>query len=228
MARKIPENIALDDAEEEVLFTQAALAADPDAAEFAELTKLWLEPIDALRLQERETRRKIAHTEAARIVTNSRLDLACTRFGDELFLNVNKDRESARWRQFFSVAVSRFVRIALSRQVETVRAWLSSNDETLLKHKEALGLWAARADEALVNTRRLAVERGELSIARAEFAENFTKERDGLHAALGARARELRLGRTWPNTFFRVAASTTTSSEDDEAATDTEPVKPTT
>ena len=163
--------------------------------------------IDAARAQERGARRALAETDAERAVADQRLDAACVGFGDELLLAVKKDREARRWTQFFSVPVSRFVRRALERQVSTVRGWLAlaaGQEAVLDTHRAGLERWATAADEAITRTRGTALVRGQAAQARVEMAEALTRERDGLHEALAARARERDLPREWPSVFFRL------------------------
>src|SRR5437016_4766255 len=110
MPRKIQGDITLDDAEDEILFTRAALKADPDAQTLVPSTDTWMSLVDDARTKDREARESVMDTDARRIVANARLDAACTRFGDDLFLACGKDTKAKRWTQFFSVAVSRFIR----------------------------------------------------------------------------------------------------------------------
>ena len=126
MPRKIPPDITFDDAEDEVLFTRSGTLADPDAAPFAEQTDGWLALVDAARAKDRAAREAVMNTDAARIVANTRLDLACVAFGDELYLAAGKDTKGTRWTQFFPVAVSRFVKQRLSDQAVKVRYSASS------------------------------------------------------------------------------------------------------
>ena len=206
MPRQILATLPLDDVEDEILYTQAALRADPDARQLLPMTDGWLVRCDEMRPMLRRTRQAGADADAARIVANSRLDRSCVAFGDELYLAVGKDRQAPRWLQFFAVSVSRFIQQALGRQVERVRGWLASKDPVLERHRPSLDRWSQAADQALVNTRALAVVRGETWQAREELASDLTRERDGLHDALSQLSRELELGRDWPDLFFRIAS----------------------
>jgi hypothetical protein len=211
--RKIPPTLPLDDTETEVFFTRSALKADPDAKDLLAMTDGWLALVDAARKKERAAREAHADADAARIVANARLDRACERFGDELYLTVDKDRASARWTAFFSVTVSKFVRQALGKQVGRVRGWLSSNDGVLEKHRDELDAWSKSAEAALQQTAAVATVRGEARIAREQLAEDLTRERDGLHDALSARGREKRLPRDWADQFFRKLGRTDAGAE---------------
>ncbi|TKD08937.1 hypothetical protein [Polyangium fumosum] len=201
--RKIVPTQPLDDTEAEVFFTRSGLKADPDAQDLLPLTDSWLARVDMVRAKERSTREAQADADAARIIANTRLDRACQRFGDELVLAVNKDRTAARWTQFFPVAVSKFIRQALPRQVARVLGWFESSDPVLDKHRGDLEPWALAAEASLKRTTAVVTVRGEARISREKLAEDLTRERDGLHDALTARARERGLSRDWADQFFR-------------------------
>lgn len=206
MPHQLDAVMTLDDFEDEILFTRAALQADPDATDFLPNTQDWLGRVDAVRAKERKAREVIANTDATRAVTNVRLDKACVSLGDDLLASVKKDRTSARWRQFFrDLPVSQFIRQALDRQVSTVRGWLgASQDPVLEKHRAELERWTQAAEAALDRTRGSSAIRGEAWVGREELAEALTRERDGLHDALSGRARERDLPRDWADLFFRV------------------------
>jgi len=213
MPRRITGAFTFDDCEEEIFFTRAALKADLDAADLLSTTDGWLELVDAARAKDRIAREAFAEASAARSVANGRLDDACRAFGDELHLAVRRDHSAARYRRFFPSTVGAFVRQRLVTQVAAVRSWLTTaGDELLDRHHEALDRWSNSAQSALDATQASAQTRGLAIIAREALADDLTRERDGLEAALMARARERDLTRDWPSRFFRVEsrASTTT------------------
>lgn len=204
MPRELRPATTFDTLEDEVIFTRAALKADPDASDLLPMTEGWLERIDEARTGDRSVRQSAVEADASRGIANGRLDAACMRFGDELFLAVGKDRAHPRWLQFFKLAVSRFVRTALPSQVLTVRGWFASTDPVLASHRPDLERWATAADAALIADRSLAVARGENWQQRIELCDGLTRDRDGLFAALVERAGERGLDRAWPGLFFRV------------------------
>ena len=57
---------------------------------------------------------------------------------------------------------------------------------------------------------------GAWQVARARLAEDMTRERDGLWAALDEHRREQNLPRDWPDLFFRVEASEPGKTGDEE------------
>lgn len=218
MPRKLIAQLPFEEIEDEILFTQAALAADPDAKDLVALTESWLALINKAQATELQLRRDIANTDAARVVANARLDQACVAFGDDLLFAAGKDRGSPRFKQFFGGPVARFIRTALPRQIAQVRAWLSSTDEVFLKHKPELEKWVQAADTALIATRALALKRGENAVTKDELGSDLTRERDSLAETLAARARERNLDRAWPKTFFRVASSRASRGETEDEA----------
>lgn len=219
MPRKLTADMMFDTIEEEILFTTAALAADPDAQDLAAATDGWLALLDAARAAERDARRAVVNTDARRAVANGRLDEACAAFGDDLYRAVDKDRTSARFTQFFPAPVNRFVRQALSKQVQTVQAWLgSSKDPVVEQHRAELHAWSSAAQQALLDTRATALARGTARQAREHLAEELTRGRDGLHDALGARGRERKRPRSWPDAFFRAETRPTSAAEPEPPA----------
>lgn len=216
MAAKITERMTFDDMETEVIYTRAALNADPDARDLLPLTDDWMPRIEAGRASDREARIAVATASAQRRVANFRLDAACTAFGGELRLDVNKDTSSARWKRFFSGAasmVSRFIRLPFAEQASRVRGWLThTGDPVLERHRGPLDTWSAAAQESIEATKATAQVRGDAAVAREELAELLTRGRDGLEAALVERANERGLPRSWPKSFFRVRSTSRRSS----------------
>jgi hypothetical protein len=215
--RQITPETTLDDLEDEIGFTRAAIKADPDAADLLPMTDDWLDLVDAVRVKSRQTRFAEVDANAARSVANYHLDRACTQFGDDLLLAVNKDRESARWTQFFSISTSQFIKIRFDKQIQKVKTWLSSNvnDPIVEKHRQALTTWSSASAASLDKTSNAAMLRANVRIAREQLAEDLTRERDGLFDTLSARARAKGLPRDWPKQFFRVTIRKPTESSND-------------
>lgn len=208
MAAKIPKTMPLDDVEDEIIYTRAALEADPDARDFLPMTEEWMPWTEAARAKDREARMAVAVAHAKRRVSNVRLDAACIDFGDELALEVKDEPEGARWKRFFSGqsanTVRRFIRLRFGEQVSRVAGWVSgSGDAILEKHRAALTEWSTAGQQALEATQATSQVRGDAAIEREEAAEALTRSRDGLEAALVQRANERGLSREWPKTFFK-------------------------
>lgn len=217
--RHITPDMPFDDVEDEILFTQAAVRADPDAEDLAPMTDDWLGLLDVLRAKDRQARMAETEATARRAIANFRLDRACTHFGDELYLAVGKNRDSARWTTFFPIAVSRFVKIRFDKQIQKVKGWLDPNvsDSIVDKHRDELTKWSNAAATALEKTTSGIMVRSHARIAREQLADDLTRERDGLYDALSTRAREKGLPRDWPRQFFRVSTRKTTTDDESDA-----------
>jgi hypothetical protein len=204
MPRMILGTMTIDDMEDEILFTMAALEADPDAKAALPHTDGWLPRVDGLRSESRKLRLLVGKTSAAKVVANVRLDAACAALGDVQLLAVNKNRESPRWKKFFPETVSAFQRQPLADQVTAVLGWLSATDEPALEqHRDNLTHWAKMARAAVDATAQQHILRANLQQARDAHAQQLTADRDKLHDLLSDIARDQGLGRTWPDTFFR-------------------------
>lgn len=204
MPRQLAADMTLDALEDEVIYTQSALRADPDATDLIAMTADWFPQIDAVRAADRSLRETIGNTDASRMVANQRLDSACILFGRELLYDVGNDRSSPRWTQFFKVPPGQFVKQALSKQVNTIRGWLAgATDPVLDVHRTTLSSWSTSADTALVNTQALATLRGQQWQLRTQTTSTLTQSRDALHRVLAQRALERKLDRDWPDVFFR-------------------------
>lgn len=213
MPRKLIDKMPLDDLEDEIMYTIAALKADENTQDFIPTAEGWMTHVDEVRATDREVRQTVANVDAARMMANEYLDQTCVAFGDDLYYDVDKDRKCTRWTQFFPVAVSAFVRQPLSKQVNAVRGWLASaQDPVLEQYRSDLEKWVTKADDTLVQTSGLAGQRARVWAQRESLAELLTNERDVLRDLLAQRARELKFSRTWPDLFFRTSRSSSQGS----------------
>jgi hypothetical protein len=203
MPRSIHAGMTLDSVEEEILYTVASLAADPDARDLVALTDGWHALLEGVRTLEREARRAMLEGEALRSLASGRLDGACEVFGEELYRDLLGDPTSPRYTRFFSVSPSRSMHMALPKKIAKVRSWLLSTDPVLERHRAALDAWSMAALAAMERMQEQVVVRGELWVALERLREELTRERDGLRDALAARAKERGLARSWPELFFR-------------------------
>lgn len=202
MLRKFDHTTPLNDLLMEALFTRAAVQADPDAEDLLPQTEGWVPGVLALQALWLENLTLRMGIEARRMVANNRLDPLCARFGDQLLLAVNKDRESVRWKRYFKEAPSRFVRAALAEQTAAVDGWLLTQDPVLEPFRAELALWNGKARAALAEEPASLQATANLDTHRDEFARSFVADRDRLLRALAERAEEKGLDRLWPYGFF--------------------------
>ncbi len=214
--RKLSAETTFVDFESEVMFTIAALSADPDARPLLSETADWLGWVDAAQKEDRSFRQQEANVEASRVVANGRLDLSCITFGKRLLGACNLDRQAPRFTRFFAKPPMAFVKQALSKQVTAVFGWLSVTDDDVLESfRVELLERATNARTAQDATSAVGPLRGANQARRAKVADDLTRERDGLHRQLAEIADAKDLGRTWADLFFKK----TRRADDDESPT---------
>jgi len=204
MVRKIMSDWTYDDWENEILFTIAALEADPNASDLVLRTVTWMPMVDTARAEDRAARVAAFSASAHRSVANARLDSSCRQFGRELAADLGNDRQSPRWKRFFGGPVGDFVGQPLADQAAACIAWLSVEDVVLARIRTRIETWARAAQSALVRAQNSAQARGNAIVVRESTAENLTRARDALHATLVARAAERSLERDFADGFFMV------------------------
>lgn len=217
---KLTRESTLDDYEREIIYSRAALAADPSAADLLPLTDGWDALVEAARAKRRASWVAEVGADAQRRVSNEGLDDTCSAFGAELGLQNKPGTEV--YRLFFrNMTASRFVKQALSTQVGAVEAWLITTDSAVLeRHRARITPWVRAARTALTATDASAVPMGQWQITRATLAEDMTRERDALWSALDERRRERNLPRGWPGLFFMVRESKRAKVEEEEEVTE--------
>jgi len=223
--RQIPISSSLLTYLDELEFTEAATAADPQAAEFAPAFEEEIAGWPEVSQRERAARRAITRADAVVAVGNGQLDATTLRFGDHCFLETGRDRKGAAFRKFFPTAPSAFVNGALRKQCERTRdvivpeiAKLAA-DSPLRAYATPLLDGAKAALAALAARARAEGNAATVASDVREWKEGVNRLRTTTHAELVKVAVERRLGRAWPEMFFRSASG---SAEVDDA----EPVDP--
>ena len=209
--RQIPLNSSLLTYLDDLEFTEAALVADPLAADlaaaFEEEIGAWPEVFQ----KQRSARRAVVRADAMVAVLDGTLDRVTTRFGGQALVEASQDRKSAAFRKFFPTAPSEFIRGALRKQCERTRdvivpeinklpagSPLRAFADPLLKGaKAAIAGLAARA--------KVQGEAATVGTDITEWKEGVNRLRTTTHAELVKIAVAQSLGRAWPEVFFRTA-----------------------
>jgi hypothetical protein len=196
---------------EELEFTEAALAADPDtgglAAPFQEEIAAW----EALYKKVRESRRASVRADAVVSVRDERLDELTAELGGHLYVAAGRDRSSPLFRRFFPAAPSELVRQPLRKQAEQVKNVIvpelaKLEDGSPAKpFGEALGSTALGALTALDTRAELRGNAARVSAEVDEWKEGVNRLRTTTFAELLKLGTEKRRGRKWPDAFFRAA-----------------------
>lgn len=224
--RELPADTPLDELEDEVIDTQAALRADPDAEDLAPGFEAQLTALDVVFDRERQTRREKVEAAAVCRVADGRLDPAIVLTGKQLEVVVKGDKSSPTWtRAFGSSTPSDIGRLPRAKEVtrvsELVAALTAVGSAALTDVIASLTLWSGRLGAGLERLRTANASRGQYVGDREEYVIALNRARRSLSGALIQRAAERGLPKDWPATFFRK------SPRRDRAEEPSEPTGPT-
>ena len=217
--RQIPISSSLLTYLDELEFTEAALHADPLAAELAGAFEEEIASWPDIFQRQRAARRSITRADALVAVLDGSLDRTTIRFGGQALVEANQDRKSAAFRRYFPTAPSEFVRSALRKQCERTRDVIVPELEKLpegsaLRAFAAPLLTAAKSTIAALAARAKAQgEAATVSSDVIEWKEGVNNLRTTTHAELVKIAVANNLGRSWPEVFFRSAETARAESD---------------
>ncbi len=218
--RQIPIGNSLLTFLDELEFTEAALRAEPLAAEFAAVFEEEIGGWSDVFQRERTARREITRADALVAIRNGQIDATTLRFGDHCFLESGRDRKSAAFRKFFPTSPSEFVRGSLRKQAERTRDVIVPEIEKL-PEGSPLRAYAAPLSEGArlalaALTARVKAEGQAATVASdvREWKEGVNRLRTTTHAELVKLAVQNRQPKSWVELFFRSAAVATAEGEE--------------
>ena len=220
--RTIPKTFSMLTFLEELEYSEAALAAEPDTAGLAAPCAEEIQAWNAIFNADRAARRQVIRAEAVVSIRNQQLDELTTRFGGVVLVEAGQDRKSTFFRRFFPVAPSQFIRQGLRKQCERTRDGILQEIGKLettspLKTFEApLKLAMTRALEALDGRAGVKAARASVTHDLDEWKESVNQLRLTTYADLLKLAAEKGHGRGWADTFFRIDARGSAAHEDVE------------
>jgi len=206
--RQIPVDRALPLFFDELEFTEAALAANPDTADLASIVAPKIAECDAMSRAERESRRAVVRASAVVAVKDSQLDSLTSRVAGIALVEANQNRESPLFRRLFPSAPYQIASQGLRKQAEFTQASLvpelrKQGEASPLKAvAEPLAAASQGALEALTARAKAMADRGIASHDLEEWKEGVNRLRLTLYAELLRRAAEKGYGRDWADTFF--------------------------
>ncbi len=209
---------------EELEFSDAALAADPDAASFAIPFQDAIAEWETLFKKERLARRTVIRSEAVVAVRNERLDATTIQFG-ALARAVALDVLD----RCFTIAPGKFVRRNLRKQCETTQTVIVP-EVAKLAADHPLKSFGTRFF-TLANTALTALDdRAHAMGSRQSSANDVLEWKEGIHALRLTTYAELLkisadkgLPKSWAESFFRQADN----AADSDTETETLPTTPT-
>jgi hypothetical protein len=207
---------------EELEYSEAALAAEPETTDLAEPYRQELETWSGIFKADRAARREVVRAEALVSIRNQQLDELTTRFGGVVLVEAGQDRKSTFFRRFFPLAPSQFIRQGLRRQCERTRDGMLTEMGKLEK-KSPLRPFEAplrsameRALEALDGRARVKAARSSAAHDTDEWKESVNQLRLTTYAELLKLAAEKGHGRGWADTFFRIDGRGASAQDDFE------------
>ena len=207
-------NQSLEVVYDEVFFTQAATAADPDAAKFSPsfellLSKQWQPVVD----KERALRRAILSAQTQCAGVDRRLDGWTDRFHNALLIATNNRRNVADYTRYFGgKPPSVLKRPVLGAQLQTLTGWVASIKgssvpqlATLGTELETLVAEGHKAEQALRDARDKMKDFRAVGERKALFdqANSLRQATFGSLATLVHEQPKKRLAADWPDGFFR-------------------------
>ena len=207
-------NQSLEVVYDEVFFTQAATAADPDAAKHSPsfellLSKQWQPALD----KERALRRAILSAQAQCAGVDRRLDGWTDRFHNALLIATSNHRNVADYTRYFGgKPPSVLKRPVLGAQLQTQSGWVASIKGSSVPQLAMLGAELEtlvaeghKAEEALREARAKMKAFRAVGERKALFDQvnSLRQATYGTLATLVHEQPKKRLGSDWPASFFR-------------------------
>lgn len=217
-----------EDVLDDLLFTEGALEADPDAADLVPVIAGQIEQWESSTRVLRAALRKEIKAEALANVRDASLDDVILRFADNLLHAVGKNADDPRFRRYFKQPPSRFIRNARLEEATTVKSWITSikgEPESEVSAYAALLEKAATASiEALDLVATAAGERASCRVKEwGGYVRRVDAARDALFADLVKRGQERKKPRDWPSRFFRTRGRARKGGDESEAGGATTP-----
>lgn len=213
---------------EELWYTEAALAADPDAADLASAFDATITEWDEVSQRERLARRALVRADAVVAVRDEHIDTETKRFATLLKFEAGNDTKGTFYKRFFTEAPSTFVGRNLRDQCEQTRdrmvPEIRKQPETSLLRPFADRLldFAKSALAALTVRTKARGENASVASDVADWKEGVNRLRTITYAELLKRAAEKKYSKDWVETFFRRDDGSATAGGDEPD----EPVPP--
>lgn len=207
-------NQSLEVIHDEVFFTQAATAADPEAAKFSPsfellLSKQWQPVMD----KEQALRRAILSAQAQRAGVDRRLDGWTDRFHNALLIATNNRRDVADYTRYFDgTPPSVLKRPVLGTQLQTQTGWVASIKGSSVPQLAMLGTELEtlvaeghKAEQALREARSKMKDFRTIGESKAllDQVNSLRQATFGSLATLVHEQPKKRLASDWPARFFR-------------------------
>lgn len=208
---------------EELWSPEAALAADPDAADLAPHFDAAVAEWDEVAQRERLARRALVRADAVVAVRNEHIDTETSRFAALLKFEAGSDTKGTFYKRFFTEAPSTFVARNLRDQCEQTRDRMVPEirkqpaTSLSLPFADRLLEFAKNALASLTVRTRARGENATVASDVTDWKEGINRLRTTTYAELLERATEKKYGKDRVETFFRRDDGSATATGDELA-----------
>lgn len=204
----ISQEASLDSIWEDLVFSEARMTSDLNAADFAATMGELVERCESVRTGQYKAWRAEIVAQANVAAADDNLDDTVDGIDEGLQHAEGRDRSSKRYKRYFALAPHAVIRLGLESQLGKVRGWpeslktepekeLRKLGETLLKNVDA-------GDAALAGRRTAAAQRADHRVREiARLIDDVNAARLSIYGTLVTRGAELKLAKDWANRFFR-------------------------
>lgn len=206
--RMLREDESLDSVWDEMVFTESQLNGDEQAKELTPLIAKLIARLEVARSGQMGARREEVASQAAVASADYRLDEWVRCFDRTLSDVVKGNKESPRYRRYFTAAPWTIIRLGLESELSRIRGWvdsLASEPEQILKDLGTrLAQLVAVGDAALEQRRKAVNARSDHRVREiTSLIEDINAARVALYGSLASKAQDAGLPPDWPSHFFR-------------------------
>lgn len=222
----LPQSLSLDSIWEQLVFTEVRLSEDELAKEHASSFTALLTNVAKVREGQLASWHEEVSAQAAVAAADDRLDDFVRSFARTLLRLVDDDVKSDRYLRYFAGTPTSIARLGLENELARVRGWTDSLTSEPEKELQDLGAalrtLVERGDRALERRRKAEAARRDYRVRSINaLISEINGTRLSVYGALTKKGADQRLGRDWPDRFFR---HNVRSSKGDS---DPEPISPT-
>lgn len=206
--RELPFDTTLDEAEDEIVDTSAALKADPATQDLAEDFERQMKALDDVRGRERQTRRAAIENVAFTRVADAGTDGEVIATGRTVDHHVKGNHQHPIWTKIWgSHTPTEITRLPRAEEVKKARGIVATlvtlAVESFKEHAKNLGEWVEKLAAGLGRLGDSDADRGRYVGERREFFIGLNRARLHLAGVLAQRAAELERPKEWAGLFFR-------------------------
>jgi hypothetical protein len=191
-----------------LVYLEARLSTNSDAKEFAPVVTTLIEETESTWQSQRTKERAEITAQAAVDTANDHLDQQTTRFSRVLLSQegIDLNFEHPRYKRYFPVSLSRFIRQALEPQIKQTRPWIDSiktEPEMAVQSFGAILEGAvAPGDELRLQAQAIAARKDHRVRDVTNLIKKINDTCQKIHGLLKAKAPGINMPPDWADSFF--------------------------